>query len=385
MDVVVDANIPGAAQAFAELGSVRLLSGEHIERQSIRNADVLLVRSVTRVDDGLVDGSRLCCVGSATTGTDHVDLPSLARRGIAFMHAPGSNAESVVEWVLAALLRVSAHRSVELRGKTVGIVGCGNVGRRLSKRLGAFGVRILKNDPPLAKRGSGDFVSLGRLLAEADIVSLHVPLTGTGAFPTSNLIGKAELSQLQPGAWVVNTSRGRVIDEDALVGALRAGQVGAAILDVWATEPDPNGALLELADVVSPHVAGHSFDGKLQGTVMLHRALMQHFGREATWNGSDLAALTDFEQLPLPAPAPDLPETAWLDAFVRPLCDLQRLDSELRTMRSVKPHEHGVFFSALRKSCPRRRAFRLRWIPKANVPAPLHHVVEHGVGIRLAG
>jgi erythronate-4-phosphate dehydrogenase len=272
--VVADENIPFVRETFGHVGEVRTLNGRAINPDAVRDADILLVRSVTRVDRGLVTDSRVRFVGSTTIGTDHIDQGYLRDRGIIFAHAPGSNAISVVEYVLASLLWTAVRKGESLRGKTMGIVGIGNIGSRLAARLSAFGMRVLKNDPPLAAAAEAegrthDFVSLETVLAESDIVTLHVPLERKGPYATYHLVDDAALAWMKQDAWLINTCRGAVVDNLALRRTIEAGQLGATILDVWEGEPEPGPDLLRLTDVATPHIAGYSFDGKVLGTMMV--------------------------------------------------------------------------------------------------------------------
>lgn len=381
--IVADENIPRAREAFGALGDVRLMPGRRITPETVREADVLLVRSVTRVEAALVDGSALRFVGSATIGTDHVDLDALRTRDIAFAHAPGSNAESVVEYVLAALLRLAAERGETLREKTVGVVGCGAIGGRLATRLAAFGIRVLKNDPPLAEHAAGhDFVALSDVLAEADVVTLHVPLTRTGPHATHHLFDGTTLNRLKPGGWLINTARGSIVSNEALKNALQADRLGAVVLDVWEHEPTPDPDLLRRVDLATPHIAGYSYDGKVEGTRMLYHALVAHLGLPPAWDAAALAPGPD-DALTLTAPAASPSETAWLDQLTRQMYDLPADDTRLRRLLTRPPGEHAVFFSDLRKNYPRRRAFRLHTLARRAVPEAYRTAVEEGLGVRL--
>ena len=387
--ILADENIPLVHDAFGGLGVVRLMPGRRITPEAVSEADVLLVRSVTRVDAALVAGSPLCFVGSATIGTDHVDLPALRAHDIAFAHAPGSNAESVVEYVLAALLRLATLRGEAVRGKTIGIVGCGNIGGRLAERLTAFGARVLKNDPPLAQRAEQagtphDFISLDALLAEADIVTLHVPLTREGAHPTHHLFDKTTLDRLKPGVWLLNTSRGAVVDNAALLEVLRSERLGAAVLDVWENEPTPDPTLLRRVDLATPHIAGYSYDGKMQGAIMLYHAFLQHLDRPATWDDTAVLAPGPDDQLILDAPAAALAETPWLDALARRLYNLPADDARLRGLLDLPAEEHAAFFIDLRKQYPRRRAFGLHTLARSAVPEAYRAAVAQGLRVQLA-
>ncbi len=390
LHIVADENIPLVREAFSTLGAVRLLPGRQITPDIVRDADVLLVRTVTRVDAALVEGSPLRFVGSASIGTDHVDLDALRAHGIAFAHAPGSNAESVVEYVLAALLRLAVWRGETLRGKTVGIVGCGAIGERLAVRLTTFGARVLKNDPPLAERAmeagaSHDFVALSEVLAEADVVTLHVPLTHAGPHATHHLFDQTTLNRLKPGAWLFNTARGAVVSNEALKEVLQAGRLGAVVLDVWEQEPTPDPDLLRRVDLATPHIAGHSYDGKLQGTCMLYHALTRHLGLPPAWDDAAALAPAPDDALTLTPPDATRSETAWLDALTRRMYDLPADDMRLRRLLTRPRDEHAAFFIDLRKHYPRRRTFRLHTLACHAVPEAYRAAVEEGLRVRLLG
>ncbi|HEX9951608.1 MAG TPA: 4-phosphoerythronate dehydrogenase, partial [Rubricoccaceae bacterium] len=273
--IVCDANIPAAEDAFGRLGTVRLLPGHGITRAALQDADVLLVRSVTRVDASLLEGTPVRFVGTATAGVDHVDTEALARLGVAFASAPGSNATSVVEYVLASLLEVAVSDGVELPGKVLGVVGAGAVGGRLVPRARALGMEVLVCDPPRADAGhtDHDYRPLGDVLAEADIVTLHTPLTAPGEspWPTRAMIGAEALAAMRTGAVLVNAARGAIVDGDALLAA--RSRLSAIVLDCWPGEPAPAPALVAAADLATPHIAGYSAEGKLNGTVMVDAAL----------------------------------------------------------------------------------------------------------------
>lgn len=381
LHILADENIAGVRAAFGDLGATRLTPGDCITPAVLDHASVLLVRSVTRVDAALVRNSSLRLVGSATIGTDHIDLEALHRHGIAFAHAPGSNAESVVEYVLAALLVLARRRGEPLRGKTLGIIGCGNIGKRLLARTQALGIRTLVCDPPLARASEQHaYLPLDAVLSKADIVTLHVPLIREGPDRTVHLLDRATLRLLKPGAWLINTSRGRVVCGEALRHVLEKGRLGGAVLDVWETEPVLDPALLRLVDVATPHIAGYSADGKLCGTAMLHAAVLKHFGLASSWS-------PDVELPPVAlAASPGATfesEVVWLDDFIRMLYDIRQDDARLRASLERPVQERAAYFSSLRKSYPRRRAFTRHTMPRLLVPEPLRAAVARGLGIRL--
>lgn len=382
--IVADENIPWVEAAFGRHGTVRLLPGAAVTPEAVRDADVLLVRSVTRVDADLVAGARVRFVGSATIGTDHVDQAALAERGIAFAHAPGSNAGSVVEYVLAALLRLSVRHGEALRGRTVGVVGCGAIGERLARRLPAFGARVLRSDPPRAEReGAAGFVDLDALLAEADVVTLHVPLTADGPHPTRHLLGAGALARMRPDAWLVNAARGAVVDNAALRAALAAGRPGAAVLDVWEGEPVPDAALVEAVALGTPHVAGYSYDGKVAGTRQLYDAFVRHLGVAPQWDDAAALAPGPADRLVLTPPPARLDEATWLDALVRPMYDVEADDARFRPLAALPPEARAAAFVRLRKAYPRRRAFERHTLPAAGVPAAYREAVEQGLGVTV--
>ncbi|MCY4673895.1 MAG: 4-phosphoerythronate dehydrogenase [Bacteroidetes bacterium] len=366
---VADENIPHVSQAFASTGHVRVLDAESITDKVCANADVLLVRSVTRVDQSLLSHSRVRFVGSATAGFDHIDRAYLRERGIQFTHAAGSNADSVVEYVLSALIRLSALQMRPLAGLTLGIVGCGNIGGRLAVRAPAFGLHILKNDPPLANAGHSGFVDLESILAESDIITLHVPKSSD----TYHLIEKSALQSMKPGVWLLNTSRGSVIDNAVLSKVLDTGRIGATVLDVWENEPTPDLGLLRKVTLGTPHIAGHSVDGKLQGTVMLYKAVTDYFGIQPTW---------DFEQvlqqdLPPPISADPEPSSNWLDTLVRCLYDIRADDARMRMLLNTPHDQVARKFRQLRRNYPSRRAFGRHRV--TGIPSSLLQTVRDGL------
>lgn len=388
--IVADANIPAADRAFGALGEVRMLSGREITPATVRDADVLLVRSVTPVDGALLDGSAVRFVGSATAGTDHVDRTALAERGVAFAHAPGSNAESVVEWVLAALLATAADRGEPLAGKALGVVGVGAVGGRLVPRAEALGMRVLVSDPPREAAGTlPNALPLADLLRQSDVVTLHTPLTAPAesAWPTLGLLDAAALARLPAGAWVVNASRGPVVDGDALGDALDAGTVGEALLDVWPGEPAPSPRLAARARVATPHVAGYSLDGKLAGTRRIADALRQWLADRgeapAPWDVED--ALPTGALTVTAPPAGGGSRAAWLDALARQAYDVR---ADTARFRAAIPwdgsaEERASAFARLRKTYPARRAWS-RFAVRGDVPRELAAAVGDGLAMRAS-
>ena len=260
MKIIADENIPFAEEAFGTLGNVELISGRDATPETFRDCEVFLTRSVTKIDEEMLGGSPVRFIASATIGTDHVDLDFLRQRGIAFVSAPGSNANSVAEYIVAALLVLARRGEYELAGKTIGVVGVGNVGSRVVQKAEALGLHVLQNDPPLAREtAEARFLPLDDLL-EADFLTFHTPLTHEGQDATYHLADEALLRRLKDDAAILNTARGPVVDVAALAGALSAGQLAGAAIDVYDPEPPPpNDPLLAAPNVLlTPHLAART-------------------------------------------------------------------------------------------------------------------------------
>lgn len=356
MKIVADENIPYSAEAFSCFGSVTRLPASAIDRLALQDAEILLVRSVTRVDQELLEDSPIQFVGTATIGVDHVDRAWLQDNNIAFSSAPGCNANSVSEWFTAAVLEYAVARNIDLREKTLGIVGVGNVGNRVEAKARALGMEVLLNDPPRAEREGGEaFVDLETLLAGSDIVALHVPLERNGAHPTYRLADASFFEKLQEGALLLNSSRGDVVEEAALLQALSTGRLGDAILDVWETEPAISKETLQAAFLATPHIAGYSFDGKVAGTAMIQHACCKALGTGSPWESRP--------HLP-PADVPEVTYAPSPGSFMEPLrnlvqqvYDITADHKRLLETGELSPEARGTAFTRLRKTYPRRREF----------------------------
>lgn len=275
MKIIADENIPLVNEFFGHLGEIIRLPGRTMNADDLRGADALLVRSVTPVGEALIGASNLSFVGTCTIGVDHLDQDYLDQRGITWASAPGCNANSVVEYVYAAL----AHLDVDWSNRRVGIIGCGNVGGFLHKRLRAQGVHCLCYDPFLTSADNPDLTTLDAVL-DCDIVCLHTPLTTSGPHPSWHLLGEPELARLRPGTVLLNAGRGPVVDNAALLRRLQAADDLQVVLDVWEPEPDISRSLLNRVALGTPHIAGYSYDGKVTGTAMIYTALCEHLGVE---------------------------------------------------------------------------------------------------------
>ncbi len=385
--ILMDENIRRGREAFSGFGTVRTMPGRAIRSRDLANVDVLLTRSVTPINEDLLQGTSVRFVGSATTGTDHVDREYLERAGIAFTHAPGANADSVVEYVIAALVTIAVRRSVTLEDRTIGIIGCGQIGGRLLRRLPALGMEVLANDPPLARAAEAEgrpheFVGLDRLLAGADMVTLHTPLTTGGPYPTYHLLADEQFEAMKDDAWLINTCRGSVVDNRALLSALAENRLDAAVLDVWEGEPTPNSDLIEACELASPHIAGYSYDGKIGGTIMLYEALEEFLGTDGGWAYRKELQLDEERSAQLEIPD-ETEETIWLHRLVEQMYDITADDRRLRTMLDLSDEECAAYFEELRRTYPRRRSFSKFSVPAADVPESLRRAVSQALTMQL--
>jgi erythronate-4-phosphate dehydrogenase len=266
--IIADQNMPLVEAHFGHLGEVELMAGRDIDRHSIEGAEILLVRSVTQVNQSLLEGSSVRFVGSATAGTDHIDHDYLEKNDIQFAYAPGCNAEAVVQYVLSVFTCLKS----TWQKSRVGIVGCGQVGGRLYQKLVALGVDCQVYDPFLNQSQIADLVSFDQIL-DCDIITLHTPLTTEGQFPTHHMFGDKELQKIKPNSLLINAGRGAVVDNKALINRLKQSDGLQVALDVWESEPQINTELLGLVSLATPHIAGYSDEGKIRGTSMLYEAL----------------------------------------------------------------------------------------------------------------
>jgi len=279
MRIVADDKIPflrGILEPYAE---VIYLPGKSIDKNVLKDSDALLVRTRTKCNSGLLDGTNIRFIATATIGFDHIDTAWCEEAGIKWTNSPGCNSSSVQQFIASVLFQVSMKGNFPLKGKTLGIIGVGNVGSKVEKLARNLGMRVLLNDPPRARiEGSEDFVNLNRLLSESDIVTVHVPLNLSGEDKTFHLFDNERFGMIKKGSWFFNSSRGEVVDSEALKRAIDSGRVGGTVLDVWEHEPDIDLDLMRKTFISTPHIAGYSTDGKANGTAMVVNALSGYFG-----------------------------------------------------------------------------------------------------------
>lgn len=354
MIIVVATSVLLGREAFTPLGGVRWLAESAITPDSVRDADAVITRTKTRLNAALLAGSRVRFAATCTAGTDHMDLAWLASAGITAASAPGCNSEGVAQWFTAAVLELAARTGRALAGRTVGIVGHGHVGKKVERMAGRLGLRVLRCDPPLADAGGMGYAPLDALLERADLLTLHVPLVEDGPHPTRGLMDAARIARLKPGAWLLNACRGEVLDGPAAAEARRAGRLGGLALDVWDPEPDVPADVLAAADLGTSHIAGHSLEGRLNGTAQAHDALCAFLGRPSCWHWRSVV-----EDVALPAPAGDDPRD-----WVRAVYDITEDDRLLRAACAAP--DKVKRFRLLRDEYRVRREFAaIRWQGRA--------------------
>ncbi|MCW0503878.1 4-phosphoerythronate dehydrogenase [Aeromonas piscicola] len=348
MKIVVDENMPHALELFAEFGEVIPLPGRQMQAADLQDADVLLVRSVTRVDAELLATSpRLGFVGTATIGTDHVDKALLAERGIPFFSAPGCNKYSVGDYVLSALLVLAERHELNLSEMSLAVIGAGNTGECVAGKAEALGMRVLRCDPPRARAAAqaGAFVDYQSALG-ADIVSFHVPITHEGPDATFHLLDEQVIAARPAGQILVNASRGEVWDNRALLARQQGLEPLRLVMDVWEGEPEPLRALVPHTEIATPHIAGYSLEGKARGTWMLYQALCQQLGRAARQDLQSLLPAPEVRALTPGQPA----DQALIKQLVHLIYDVRRDDARFRN-RIELPGS----FDEQRKHYPERR------------------------------
>jgi erythronate-4-phosphate dehydrogenase len=348
ISVIIDEAIPfirGFAEPFA---NVMYMAGNSIDSHHLKSANALIIRTRTICDSSLLEGTPVSLIGTATIGYDHIDTEYCKLKRIKWSSAPGCNSGSVMQYITAALLHLCVKYGLEPSGLTLGVVGVGHVGTKVAAAASSLGMRVILNDPPRQRVGKLNiFTPLNRLLGESDIVTLHVPLTLTGRDATFHLAGREVISAMKRGAFLINTSRGGITDEDAVKRALLSGQLRGYIADVWSGEPAADQELIDMAEIATPHIAGYSADGKLNGSRMVLSALADHFSIPILLPGKEL--LPSPENNSLFAGLGDEGVSETLYGIVKQTCDIA---SESRLFKS-EPKK----FEAFRNNYPPRREF----------------------------
>lgn len=356
MNVVIDRNIPLLHQSIKGGAEVFSVNGREISQELLKStqSSALVVRSVTKVNNELLESADIKFVGTATSGTDHVDIDYLSTKGISFVSAKGSNANSVAEYVIYSILKYAESDGIELKDKRIGIVGFGCIGQIVAEYCHLLGLKVMVNDPPLLEHSYSfpdycEYTSIDRICSECDIVTSHVPLTKTGKYPTQNLFGIDRIALLKNSSLFIHTSRGSVVDESALLDRLRKREI-RAVIDVWENEPLLNSELAKFCFFATPHIAGYSYDGKLKGALIMAEHLHNILGLEI-----DFSIIQTELQAGLKKVVPNKNYSLLLDLLEQNRRFKEDFMDFLRLLLIEDKQEFSKQFDRLRKEYPKRR------------------------------
>jgi erythronate-4-phosphate dehydrogenase len=350
MKIVADENIPLLDAFFGEMStSLVRKPGRDLTANDVRDADILLVRSITKVNQALLDGSAVKFVGTCTIGTDHLDLPYLEKSGIQYSNAPGCNAQAVVDYVLSALVTLSERWQQPWQSLSIGIVGAGNVGGRLYKVLKSLGVNVIAYDPDVDEFSSA---LLAEKVWQQDVISLHTPITHDGPNKTQHLIDRNKLRTLKDRACLINSCRGTVINNHDLLEHLNSQPKFEAILDVYEEEPTPSDQLIKACLLATPHIAGYSLDGKYQGTAMIYEALCDFLALPKRLSLAQLISEPALKKISI---SQDAPSEFMLKACIRSAYDIRDDHFRMQSLVGMTKEDKAKGFDQLRKNYPIRR------------------------------
>jgi len=346
--IIADSHIPMLRNILDQYSNIQYIPGEEIKNQDLTDIDALIIRTRTKCNRDLLINSGIRFITSATIGTDHIDMDYCQNNGISVRNAPGCNSASVCQYVMSALMGLSIIHGFSIKEKTLAVVGFGNVGTRVANFAKVLGMNVLVNDPPKEKLDSENlYLSLKDIIRNADIISLHVPLTKSGEHKTHNLVNQQFLSEMSANQILINTSRGGVVDQEALKKSLLNRKIAGAVLDVWKNEPDIDLKLLDLVDYGTAHIAGYSIDGKANGSAMAVNHINRYFnfGMEEWYPGN----------LPMPESTIISPQVIGktdeeiLKEIILKTYDIQANDTDLR--------KHPERFESFRYNHPLRREY----------------------------
>jgi erythronate-4-phosphate dehydrogenase len=371
LKLIVDENIAFAKNVFNQFGSVTLLPGRAITNNTLKDTDILIVRSITNVDEKLLKETPVKFVGTATIGTDHIELDYLKNNNISFADAKGCNAYSVAEYILAALLNLAVKSDFVLKEKSIGIVGVGNVGSKVASFAQALGMKVLLNDPPLKRNGDKkNFVELDEIL-KCDIITLHVPLNKEGIDKTYHLFDKKILNKINDGTILINSARGAVIDNKDLLDIISKKNF-KVVLDVWENEPDINLELLKKVHVGTSHIAGYSYEGKVNGTKIIYNSLCDFLGDKKSFSFEleiPQKSLRDFKE--------SENVKVGLEKLISGIYSIKEDDLRMREMLTMNKEERIKYFDMQRKNYPKRREFNNFKIQSNNLSILLKDILQN--------
>jgi len=356
MKIVCATSVLQAEEAFSTLGESVLIPDHEIGPDLVSDADALIVRTRTPVNEALLSDSRVAFVGSATAGIEHMDLAFLEAAEIAWCAAPGCNANSVAEYVIAALIELTRRHGLTLEHLTFGAVGVGHVGSKVVDKVEKLGLRVIKNDPPFQQAtGAADYEPLSTVLREADVISLHVPLVRNGPWPTWHMANHRFFESVRPDCMFINTARGEVMDSEAVRYSLQHGALTGTAIDVWENEPYYASELAAEVDIATPHIAGLSLEGRLNGTWAVYHEACVFFERPPTWSPESMLAAHPAADLELDANG-RLDEELLME-LVRHAYDVTKDDDRIRAGLKLDREKRAQQFVAARVDYPFRREF----------------------------
>ena len=380
MKIIADANIPHVAECFSSIGEVQTIGGREITKDIVADADILLVRSITPVFADLLTGSNVRFVATATIGFDHVDVDFLRHNSIGFASAPGSNANSAAEYVIAAILEIAQKHNITLDGKSIGVIGVGNVGSKVAKKCKELGMKVLLNDPPLYRQTDDvKYVQLQDLY-DCDFITFHTPLTFDGIDKTYHLADENFFKSLKEGCVFINASRGAVADSKPLEEAINTKRLKAVALDVWENEPKIDTNLLKKVDIGSPHIAGYSLDGKIAGLIMIYNSVCEFFGIKPEHDIHDFLPEPEVKTIEISDESQD--EQTIIHNTVSKVYSIKRDDENLRKIPNEPAESVGKFFDQLRKNYPVRREFQNTRVVVKDINTSLAKKL-HGIGFKV--
>lgn len=366
MKIVIAETVLLGREAFETLGEVIVVPDRDISALHVHDADALIVRSKTHIGKELLQGSKVQFVGTATAGYDHLDLDYFYDNEIAWCASPGCNANGVSEYVFTALLELHHRHGITLAGKTMGVIGVGEVGSRVVKKAEALGMRILLNDPPVAERMKtpdydtkvnvthyGGLRPLEEVLKQSDIITLHIPLEREKPWPTFEMANYRFFADMKPGAIFINAARGKAVNNDSLISAIDSGVLDHTVLDVWDSEPCYPLELLTRVDLASPHIAGYSFEGSLNGTLACYEAFCRFFELAPCWDEQEF--LPHVPSITIDAANKEDEDVLW--EVVSQAYPINADDAAIREVAVEDNEQRGRNFDQLRKEYYRRREF----------------------------
>lgn len=362
MKIIVDENIEFGAEAFQQFGEVKLSHGRKITNAMLKDVEVLIVRSITDVNEELLRNTPVKFVGTATIGTDHLDKDFLKSKNIYYSSAPGCNSFAVAEYVFTSIIQIAHENNFDLSEKTLGVIGYGNIGKKITKFAESVDLKTYVNDPPLQREGyEYNFCSLDEAL-NCDIITFHVPLYKEGLDKTFHLLDEQRINELKPGTILINTSRGGVVDNIALLKRLQNNNDITVVLDVWENEPIINSELLQKVYFGTPHIAGYSYEGKVNGTIMIYNSLCKFLNKEKFWKPVLKAVDSNKIDIAHTQNAKDL-----LYQITNKVYDIESDSNSLKSFRDNQEEKIGTHFDQLRKNYKLRREFNNYFVTSQNL------------------